>query len=60
MIAEEEIYKTEKENRGEIEYITHYVNRPIRTGDIYGGSQGTCVNGIEKTTTVIKYIFKEV
>ena len=52
------ITKTTKEIKDNVEYITHYVNRPIQIGDPQGGPIGECVNGISKITKIIKYIYK--
>lgn len=52
------ITKTKVEIRQGIKYTTHYVNRPIKVGDPQGGSIGTCINGIDKTTEVILYEYQ--
>ncbi len=54
----EDIIETKKEFKEGIKYTTHYVNRPIKQGDPQGGSVGEVVNGISKTTEIIKYVYK--
>ena len=43
-----------------VKYTTHFVNRPIRQGDTQGGSVGTCINGINKTTEIINYVYQPI
>lgn len=52
------ITKTEeKVGENGVKYVTHFVGRPIQPGDPMGGSYGTSVNGVSKTTEVINYVY---
>jgi hypothetical protein len=55
----EDIIETKTEIKDGIKYTTHYVNRPIRQGDPLGGPVGTMINGVSKTTEIIRYVYKE-
>jgi hypothetical protein len=50
--------KTKTKIKDGIKYTTHYVNRPIRQGDTLGGSIGMMINGVSKTTEIIRYVYK--
>jgi hypothetical protein len=52
-----DIVKTDTRFVGDIKHTTHYVNRPMRAGDQMGGAIGETINGVEKTTEIIRYIF---
>ena len=51
--VKEFITETKTVIKNGVKYTTHFVNRPIRQGDTQGGSVGTCINGINKTTEII-------
>lgn len=51
----EEIIRTVSETRNGIEYVTHYVNRPIRQGDTVTIPEGISINGKETKTKVTNY-----
>jgi hypothetical protein len=53
------ITKTETKIVNGIKHTTHYVSRPIKSGDPHGGSIGACLNGINTTTEVINYIYNK-
>ncbi len=54
----EDIIETKTEIKDGIKYTTYYVNRPIKQGDSQGGSVGAIINGVNKTTEIIRYIYK--
>jgi len=54
----EDIIETKTEIKDGIKYTTHYINRPIRQGDPLGGPVGTMINGVSKTTEIIRYVYK--
>ncbi len=54
----EDIIETKTEIKDGIKYTTHYVNRPIKQGDSQGSSVGTMINGVSKTTEIIRYVYK--
>ena len=55
----EDIILTESKVVEGITYTTHHVNRPIRQGDPQGGTRGVTVGGVDKTTEVIRYVYKQ-
>lgn len=58
--VKEFITETKTEIKDGVQYTTHFVNRPIRQGDPQGGSIGACINGIEKTTEIINYVYQSI
>jgi hypothetical protein len=54
------ITETKTEIKGDIKYITHYVNRPIIQGDPHGGAIGACINGEKKTIEVVNYVYQPI
>ena len=57
MIEQKDIIKIDTSLVGDIKHTTHYVNRPMRAGDQLGGAIGETINGVEKTTEIIRYVF---
>ena len=55
---EEFIKETKTEIKNGIKYTTHYVDRPIKPGDPHGGSYGMMIDGVNKTTEIVNYIYK--
>lgn len=58
MTLQEFITETKTEIKDGVKYATHFVNRDIRQGDPLGNSIGTCINGVEKITEIIKYVYQ--
>ena len=40
-----------------IKYTTYFVDRPIKIGDPEGYSKGENINGIQRTTEVVYYVY---
>ena len=51
---------TKTEIKNGIKYTTHYIDRPIKSGDPYGGTIGVEDKGVSKTIEVINYIYKKI
>jgi hypothetical protein len=54
------ITETKTEIKDGVKHTTHFVNRPIRQGDPQCSSTGSCINGINKTTEIINYVYQSI
>ena len=58
MSIKEFITETKTEIKDGVKHTTHFVNRPIKGGDPQCSSIGACINGINKTTEIINYVYQ--
>ena len=58
-INKSEKIRVVEENRNGVKYITHYVNRPIKNGDIMAIPEGVCGMGMNNIERAVEYVYKE-